>query len=224
MRRLFACLPAALIFGSFGSLPAVADFSDDVRRMGDPYRASQAPNRPTPRKQLARATISDADEDYEMSPRVRADDNVRPRSTQPRRAKSARSTQDRHRAAPRVVSEQPRRLRQVHRPRPAPRSLADGRGPRGNVHGVASYYFSGHTTASGARFLPSGMTAAHRTLPFGTRVRVKHLGNGRSVNVVINDRGPFIGGRVIDLSRGAAGVIGMLGQGLARVSVTILGR
>ena len=68
------------------------------------------------------------------------------------------------------------------------------------------------------------MTAAHRTLPFGTRVRVTHLGNGRSVNVVINDRGPFIGGRIIDLSRGAANVIGMMGQGLARVSVTILGR
>jgi rare lipoprotein A len=78
--------------------------------------------------------------------------------------------------------------------------------------------------ASGARFNPDGLTAAHRTLPFGTRVRVTHAGNGRSVDVVVNDRGPFIGGRVIDLSRGAARVIGMIGQGLARVSLTILGR
>jgi rare lipoprotein A len=90
--------------------------------------------------------------------------------------------------------------------------------------GTASYYYSGSVVASGARFNPDGMTAAHRTLPFGTKVRVTHLGNGRSVNVTINDRGPFIGGRIIDLSRGAANVIGMIGQGLARVSVTILGR
>ena len=71
---------------------------------------------------------------------------------------------------------------------------------------------------------PDGMTAAHRSLPFGTRVRVTHLGNGRSVDVRINDRGPFIGGRIIDLSSGAAGVIGMHGQGVARVQVTVLGR
>ena len=68
------------------------------------------------------------------------------------------------------------------------------------------------------------MTAAHRTLPFGTRVRVTHMGNGRSVDVRINDRGPYIAGRIIDLSRAAAGVIGMTGQGIARVSVTVLGR
>jgi rare lipoprotein A len=89
---------------------------------------------------------------------------------------------------------------------------------------VASYYQSGHTTASGARYNPDGLTAAHRSLPFGTRVRVTHLGNGRVVNVTINDRGPFIGGRAIDLSRGAARVIGMIGSGLARVQVEILGR
>ena len=57
------------------------------------------------------------------------------------------------------------------------------------------------------------MTAAHKTLPFGTRVRVTHLGNGRSVEVKINDRGPYIAGRIIDLSKAAAGVIGMTGAG-----------
>jgi rare lipoprotein A len=90
--------------------------------------------------------------------------------------------------------------------------------------GIASYYWQHQRVASGGWFNPSAMTAAHRTLPFGTRVRVTHLANGRSVNVVINDRGPFIAGRIIDLSKGAAGVIGMTGQGLARVRVTVLGR
>lgn len=78
--------------------------------------------------------------------------------------------------------------------------------------------------ASGGRFNPEGMTAAHRSLPFGTRVRVTHLGNGRSVTVRINDRGPFVAGRIIDLSRGAAKVIGMTAQGVARVMVEVLGR
>ena len=68
------------------------------------------------------------------------------------------------------------------------------------------------------------MTAAHRTLPFGTKVRVTHMGSGRSVVVRINDRGPFVGGRIIDLSKGAAGVIGMHKQGVARVKVTVLDR
>ena len=68
------------------------------------------------------------------------------------------------------------------------------------------------------------MTAAHKTLPFGTRVRVTHASNGRSVIVRINDRGPYIRGRTIDLSRAAAGVIGMMGQGVARIRMEILGR
>lgn len=94
----------------------------------------------------------------------------------------------------------------------------------GGSTGIASYYWQGQRVASGGWFNPNGMTAAHRTLPFGTKVRVTHLGNGRSVTVTINDRGPFIKGRIIDLSRGAASVIGMTGQGLARVSVDVLGR
>jgi rare lipoprotein A len=90
--------------------------------------------------------------------------------------------------------------------------------------GMASYYGteSGSQTASGARFIPSAMTAAHRSLPFGTKVLVTNKSNGRSVVVTINDRGPFVGGRVIDLSTGAAGAIGMLGAGVARVSLEVL--
>ena len=88
---------------------------------------------------------------------------------------------------------------------------------------MASYYWQGQQTASGARFNPSAMTAAHRTLPFGTKVRVTNKRNGRSVVVTINDRGPFIRGRIIDLSSGAAGVIDMKGAGVAPVSLEVVG-
>lgn len=90
--------------------------------------------------------------------------------------------------------------------------------------GMASYYGNelGSQTASGARFVASAMTAAHRTLPFGTKVRVTNKANGRSVVVTINDRGPFVRGRIIDLSTGAAGVIGMMGAGVAPVTVEVL--
>jgi rare lipoprotein A len=91
--------------------------------------------------------------------------------------------------------------------------------------GMASYYGteSGSQTASGARFNPGAMTAAHRTLPFGTKVLVTNKSNGRTVVVTINDRGPFVRGRIIDLSTGAAGVIGMRGAGVAPVSVEVVG-
>ena len=87
--------------------------------------------------------------------------------------------------------------------------------------GQASYYGygAGSQTASGARFNPNAMTAAHRTLPFGTKVRVTNKRNGKTVIVTINDRGPFIRGRIIDLSTAAAGVIGMRSAGVAPVLV-----
>jgi hypothetical protein len=93
----------------------------------------------------------------------------------------------------------------------------------GQVTVMASYYgkeFAGRRTASGEKFDPGGMTAAHRTLPFGTRVRVTHSRNGRSVTVRINDRGPFIRGRSIDLSAAAAAAIGMGGS--ARVQLNVI--
>jgi rare lipoprotein A len=83
--------------------------------------------------------------------------------------------------------------------------------------GRASWYASGQRTASGERFNPNGLTAAHRSLPFGARVRVTNTANGRSVVVRINDRGPFAGGRVIDLSRASARAIGM--GGVTRVAL-----
>ena len=87
----------------------------------------------------------------------------------------------------------------------------------GSFAGKASYYGSesGSRTASGARYNPAGMTAAHRSLPFGTKLKVTHA--GRSVVVTVNDRGPFIRGRVLDLSKGAASVIGLTGRGVGHV-------
>lgn len=94
----------------------------------------------------------------------------------------------------------------------------------GGYHGMASFYWQPQRVASGGWFNPNALTAAHKTLPFGTRVRVTNKRNGRSVVVRINDRGPFIKGRIIDLSRRAAGVIGMRKSGVAPVSVQVLGR
>nr|WP_245413759.1 septal ring lytic transglycosylase RlpA family protein [Fulvimarina endophytica] len=91
--------------------------------------------------------------------------------------------------------------------------------------GHASFYgkrFHGRTTANGEKFNMNAMTAAHKTLPFGTKVKVTNRSNGKSVVVRINDRGPYIRGRVIDLSRGAAAKIGMINSGTANVKIDIL--
>jgi rare lipoprotein A len=108
--------------------------------------------------------------------------------------------------------------------KPAPDKEAGGKAHKADQVGVASYYWQPQALASGGRFNPNALTAAHKTLPFGTRVRIRHLGNGRSVDVHINDRGPYVAGRIIDLSKAAAARIGMTGQGVARVSMTVLGR
>lgn len=88
--------------------------------------------------------------------------------------------------------------------------------------GIASWYgpgFYGRKTASGERLTKHGLTCAHRSLPFGTRLEVTHLGTGQTVEVIVNDRGPFHGSRLIDLSYAAAKELGMLGSGSARVSI-----
>jgi rare lipoprotein A len=94
--------------------------------------------------------------------------------------------------------------------------------------GQASYYGNepgegGPLTANGERYNSGGLTAAHRTLPFGTKVRVTSPNTGRSVVVRINDRGPFIGGRIIDLSVGAARAIGLTKSGVGTVRMEVLG-
>jgi rare lipoprotein A len=91
--------------------------------------------------------------------------------------------------------------------------------------GVASYYgneLAGHRTASGERFDPGQLTAAHRTLPLGTKLRVTNPANGKSVVVRVNDRGPFARGRVLDLSKSAASQIGLVARGSGRVELAVL--
>jgi len=91
--------------------------------------------------------------------------------------------------------------------------------------GKASFYadkFEGSPTASGEKYKHSKLTAAHKTLPFGTVVRVKNLANNETVDVVVNDRGPYVDGRVIDLSKSAAEKLGFVNKGLADVEVTVI--
>lgn len=103
-------------------------------------------------------------------------------------------------------------------PKPSPRVVHSARGE-------ASWYgpgFYGNRTANGEVFRPGTLTAAHRTLPFGTKVRVTNLWNGRSTVVRINDRGPFHGNRVIDLAHGAAQTLGVTASGIAQVRLDVL--
>src|SRR6201987_669784 len=88
--------------------------------------------------------------------------------------------------------------------------------------GVASFYTEGEGTASGERFNTHAMTAAHPTLPFGTRLRVTIVSNGRSVVVRINDRGPYVPGRVVDLSEQAAETLGMVERGIVKVKLDVV--
>ena len=93
--------------------------------------------------------------------------------------------------------------------------------------GIASFYglndgFAGRLTANGERFTPSKLTTAHPSLPFGTKVRVTNQANGKSVVVRVNDRGPFYGSRIIDLSHGAFAQIASTSQGLADVCISRL--
>jgi rare lipoprotein A len=98
--------------------------------------------------------------------------------------------------------------------------------PTFTQRGLVSLYgdeFAGRKTASGAIFDPTALTMAHRTLPFGTRVRVTNLENRRSVEVVVNDRGPAVLSRIADLSAGAAGRIGMVAHGVVEALLEVIG-
>jgi len=105
-------------------------------------------------------------------------------------------------------------------------STAAAQSKPSETSGAASWYgqaFHGRKTASGERFDMRRMTAAHRTLPFGTLLEVTNLANGRTVTVRVNDRGPFSGGRILDLSHAAAEKLGFVGSGTAKVAVRVLG-
>ncbi|MEM8778269.1 MAG: septal ring lytic transglycosylase RlpA family protein [Cyanobacteria bacterium P01_G01_bin.49] len=122
-------------------------------------------------------------------------------------------------------------LTAITNPNPTPSAnkagVASVQSVKSRRKGIASWYgpgFHGRLTANGERYNQYGLTAAHKSLPFGTQVRVTNLHNGRSVTVRINDRGPYIHGRVIDLSQGAADLIGLMSSGVAPVQLEILGR
>ena len=89
-------------------------------------------------------------------------------------------------------------------------------------HGLASFYTEGTQTANGEKFDTHELTAAHRTLPFGTRLRVTNVATGQSVTVRVNDRGPFVPGRVVDVSYSAAETLGMVGGGIAKVKLDVV--
>ncbi|HEU0058454.1 MAG TPA: septal ring lytic transglycosylase RlpA family protein [Hyphomicrobiaceae bacterium] len=224
MKRFLTTFALAMAL-SAGSMPASADSYDrwlsdlgrreSLSRSG--YRAEQRGLYGEERsgryekKRVARAAISD-EEDFDYRPRRTLRSDKRASNAAARKSHGERKV--RHVAVERT---------HVRSPRWTQRSVSRDTTGSGQS-GVASYYWQGQRVASGGWFNPNAMTAAHKTLPFGTRVRVTHAGSGRSVDVVINDRGPYVAGRIIDLSRAAASAIGMTSQGVARVKMMVLGR
>jgi rare lipoprotein A len=89
-------------------------------------------------------------------------------------------------------------------------------------YGLASYYEDGTQTANGENFDPQALTAAHPDLPFGTKLRVTNVATGKSVIVRVNDRGPFVPGRIVDVSHSAAAALGIIEQGTAKVKVDVV--
>lgn len=115
----------------------------------------------------------------------------------------------------------------TEKPKPSKPSRTVSPSPkyRSSQIGYTSYYahkFHGRPTASGEIYDMNGLSAAHRELPLGTIIRVTHLGNGKSVVVKVNDRGPFVEGRILDLSLGAAKKLDMVNEGVARVKIEIV--
>ena len=122
------------------------------------------------------------------------------------------------RRAPAVI----RRAAVATRKRTALATRKPAAAARDASHGLASYYRHGTQTASGEKFDATELTAAHRTLPFGTRLRVTNLATGQAVTVRVNDRGPFIPGRVVDVSHSAAEALGMTERGVTKVKLDVV--
>jgi rare lipoprotein A len=218
MKWFLTTCPLAIALSVGSIAPATADVYDsmlsDIGRRGSLSGSNQLTEERggrSERRRIARATVSD-DEDFDYRPRRRSRESERVHSRKVRAQQHVR----------RVQAARPDG--RARSPRWTQRSLSAGGSTASAQSGVASYYWQGQRVASGGWFNPNAMTAAHKTLPFGTRVRVTHARSGRSVDVVINDRGPFIAGRIIDLSRAAASAIGMTAQGIAQVKMTVLGR
>jgi peptidoglycan lytic transglycosylase len=127
---------------------------------------------------------------------------------------STRQAAIEHRRETRVAAREPLSVVRRHQ---HPES---GAGTKSN--GVASFYSEDSETASGERFDPNELTAAHPSLPFGTKLRVTNTATGKSVTVRVNDRGPYVAGRVVDVSYSAAQALGMVNSGLANVKLDVM--
>jgi rare lipoprotein A len=164
---------------------------------------------------------------YDSAPRQRASERTTSRRQATSQRRASRNSGQRYVASTvedDVQFDRPQRRsaaasrRAERAPTFADRSLSGGE------RGIASYYWQPQRVAAGGWFNPEAMTAAHKTLPFGSVVRVTRSDTGQSVVVTINDRGPYIAGRIIDLSRRAAQNIGMTGRGIVPVTVSVIGR
>jgi rare lipoprotein A len=131
---------------------------------------------------------------------------------------SRQASVDHHRTAPVWTDRRVASLRK-HTPFAPHRNAADT--PTAS-QGLASFYSEGGRTANGEKFDAHELTAAHPTLPFGTRLRVTNVATGRSVTVRVNDRGPYVPGRVVDVSYSAADALGMVGKGVAKVKLDVV--
>jgi rare lipoprotein A len=232
MKSFVLSLVLLLAVGIAGSGAASAAVTDDARETARRDRTATYQDSGThlQRQRVARASINDGDNWYSNS-RQYTEKSTQKRHYAKRKAvHTAKYGKRKHYARNKGKKAYAQRQgKKRTATRSTPRRVAVQRfrnnDPIGAVlSGIASFYWQPQRVAAGGWFNPNAMTAAHKSLPFGTKVRVTHLGNGKSVDVKINDRGPYIAGRIIDLSKAAAGVIGMQGQGVAKVKVTVLGR
>ncbi len=226
MKSFVLSLVLLLAIGIAGSAPASAAISDRAASHQDTGSHLN-------RQRVARASINDSDDDdwgYRSSRRHYSSEKYAEKRRYAKRSSVRTAGKRKHyaqRKGKKHYAQRQAKKRVVNRG--TPRKVATQR-PRYTdpitsvLQGLASFYWEPQRVAAGGWFNPNAMTAAHKTLPFGTKVRVTHLGNGKSVDVKINDRGPYVAGRIIDLSKAAAGVLGMQGQGVAKVKVTVLGR
>jgi rare lipoprotein A len=132
---------------------------------------------------------------------------------------ASRPASPQHERPASVVMKRPVTVTSTSAPFVPPRTTA---GTPVASQGLASFYTEGTRTANGERFNTYELTAAHPTLPFGTRLRVTNVATGRSVTVRVNDRGPYVPGRIVDVSYSAAESLGMVGQGVAKVKLDVV--
>jgi rare lipoprotein A len=160
------------------------------------------------------ASAQSFDERWSVVPKAKADE-----PTHPPQPSVVTPQEDNHSAGFNALARSRSSSKMIWRQTPSGR----GGGSTKVFTGKASYIsYAGGITASGARYRPQAFTAAHRTLPFGTRLKVTDLESGRHVQVTVTDRGPFVRGRVLDLSRAASQALGMEGRGVIQVRTEVL--